>query len=87
MHLLEGGCEAAVHTMHNIFNHENTEGILLVYAANVFNNLNRKAALHNMGFICPALATVLSNTYQSLLVLLPNECMNCFYGHFYMTFC
>ena len=73
--------------MHNIFNHENTEGILLVHAANVFNNLNRKAALHNMGFICPALAIVLSNTYQSLLALPPNECMNCFHGHFCMTFC
>ena len=62
---LEGGCEAAVHTMRNVFSHEDTEGILLVDAANAFNNLNRKAALHNMSFICPTLATVLSNTYQS----------------------
>ena len=52
---LEGGCEAAVHTMRNIFSNEDTEGILLVDAANAFNNLNRKAALHNMSFICPAL--------------------------------
>ena len=62
---LESGCEAAVHTMRNVFSREDTEGILLVYAANAFNNLNRKAALHNTGFICPTLATVLSNTYQS----------------------
>ena len=62
---LEGGCKAAVHTMHNIFSHEDTEGILLIDAANAFNNLNRKAALHNMRFICLALATVLSNTYWS----------------------
>ena len=33
--------------------------------ANAFNNLNRKAELHNMNFICPALATILTNTYQS----------------------
>ena len=60
---LEGGCKAATHAMRNIFNHEDTEGILL--AANAFNNLNRKAALHNMKFICPALTTILTNTYQS----------------------
>ena len=33
--------------------------------ANAFNNLNRKATLHNMNFICPALATILTDTYQS----------------------
>ena len=62
---LEGGCEAAVHAMRDFFSHEDTEGILLVDAANAFNNLNRKAALHNMKFLCPALATILTNTYQS----------------------
>ena len=45
---LEGGCEAAVRTMCDIFSHEDTEGILLIHAANAFNNLNRKAALHNI---------------------------------------
>jgi hypothetical protein len=62
---LEGGCEAAVHAMRDIFLSDDNEGILLVDAANAFNNLNRRAALHNMRFICPALATILSNTYQS----------------------
>ena len=62
---LEGGCKAAVHAMRTIFNEDDTEGILLVDAANAFNNLNRKAALHNMQFICPALSTILNNTYQS----------------------
>ena len=61
---LEGVCAAAVHAMHEIVRNEATEGILLVDAANTFNNLNRKATLHNMKFICPALATVLNNTYQ-----------------------
>ena len=62
---LEGGCEAAIHAMREIFEDEETEGILLVDAENAFNNLNRKAALHNMPLICPSLATILSNTYQS----------------------
>ena len=51
--------------MREIFEDEETEGILIVDAENAFNNLNRKAALHNMPFICPSLATILSNTYQS----------------------
>ena len=51
-----------VHAMREVFNEDNTEGILLVDAANAFNNLNRKAALHNMQFICPALSTILNNT-------------------------
>ena len=48
---LEEGYEAAVHAMREIFNEDDTEGILLVDAANAFNNLNRKAALHNVQFI------------------------------------
>ena len=62
---LQGGCEAAVHAMREVFKSDDTEAILLVDAANAFNNLNRKAALHNLQFICPALATILVNTYQS----------------------
>ena len=61
---LQGGCEAAVHAMREVFSCDDTEAILLVNAANAFNNLNRKAALHNLQFICPALATILINTYQ-----------------------
>ena len=62
----DGGCEAAVHAMRDIFNTDDTEGILLVDAANAFNNLNRKAALHNINYISPALATILANTYIGL---------------------
>ena len=61
----QGGCEAAIHAMRETFNNEGTEAILLVGTANAFNSLNRKAALHNLRFICPALATILANTYQS----------------------
>ena len=47
---LEGGCEPLIHAMREIFNEDDTEGILLVDTANAINNLNRKAALHNMQF-------------------------------------
>jgi len=36
---------------------------LLVDASNAFNSLNRQAALHNLQYLCPSLATILLNTY------------------------
>ena len=60
----EAGCEAAVHAMREIFTFEDTEAILLVDASNAFNAINRQAALHNIQVICPAISTILSNTYQ-----------------------
>ena len=41
-----------------------TEVILLVDADNAFNNLNRKAALHNIRHLCPTFYRYLHNTYQ-----------------------
>ena len=32
-------------------------------ATNAFNSINREAALHNISILCPALSTVLCNTY------------------------
>ena len=61
----KGGCEAAIHAMRHLFTDNDTKGVLLVDASNAFNSLNRKAALHNMRFICPAVTTILTNTYQS----------------------
>ena len=63
---LQGGCEAAVRAMHEVFSCDDTEAILPVDTVNSFNSLNRKVALHKLQFICPALATILINTYQSL---------------------
>ena len=60
----EAGCEAAVHAMREIFAFDDTEAILLVDASNAFNSINRQAALHNIQFMCPAISTILSNTYQ-----------------------
>ncbi len=51
--------------MRQTFADEETEGALLVDAANAFNSINRQAALHNISIICPPLAQVLFNTYQA----------------------
>ena len=62
---LSGGVEAAVHGLRRIFNDDETEAIILVDADNAFNRLNRTAALHNIQFICPEIATYLINTYRN----------------------
>ena len=61
----DAGCEAAIHAMRSVFSEEGTEAVLLVDASNAFNSLNRKVALHNIPLLCPALATVLINTYRA----------------------
>ena len=59
----EVGCEAAVHAMHKIFESNETEAILIVDAENAFNSINRKALLHNIEYLCPAIATFFYNCY------------------------
>ena len=61
----DGGCEAAVHAMHSIFQDVDIEGCLLVDASNAFNSLNRKAALHNVSILCPPLSSILINIYRA----------------------
>ena len=61
----DASCEAAIHAMCSVFSEEGTEAVLLVDASNAFNSLNRKVALHNIPLLCPALATVLINTYRA----------------------
>ena len=55
----DGGCEAAVHAVREIFKNPESEAVLLVDATNAFNSLNRMAALHNITVCCPSLATIL----------------------------
>ena len=50
--------------MKTVFEKDETEAILLVDAENAFNNLNRKAALHNIQQICPPFHQYLLNTYR-----------------------
>ena len=58
------GIEAAIHATRLTFSADTTEGALLVDASNAFNSLNRQVALHNIERLCPALSTVLTNTYR-----------------------
>ncbi|XP_066922310.1 uncharacterized protein [Clytia hemisphaerica] len=50
--------------MNSIFEEENTDAILLVDASNAFNSINRKAFLHNIQSLCPALSTYVRNCYS-----------------------
>ena len=58
------GCEAAVHSMRQIFESPQSEAVILVDASNAFNSLNRQAALRNIHYLCPSLSKVLINTYR-----------------------
>ena len=44
---LEGGAEAAIHAVHDIFKDRTTEAVLLIDAENAFNDTNRNTRLHN----------------------------------------
>ena len=59
-----------MHAMKEIEALEGTEAILLVDATNTFNTINRQAALHNIKVVCPAMSTVLNNTYTKPIRLL-----------------
>ena len=61
----KSGSEAALHAMSSLFQHEDTDAVLLVDASNAFNSLNRAAVLHNIRIVCPAVATFAINTYRA----------------------
>ena len=58
------GCEAGIHAMSDIYNDDDTHGIIQVDANNAFNTINRKMFLHNIQVICPEVSTFISNCYQ-----------------------
>ncbi len=60
----EGGVEAAAHAMRDIYNDDETQGLLFVDAENAFNSMNRSSALHNIQHICPIVATYITNLYR-----------------------
>ena len=60
----ESGCEAGIHAMQEIFQDDNTHGIIQVDANNAFNTLNRNVFLHNMKIICPEFSLFINNCYQ-----------------------
>ena len=61
---LKGGAEAAIHAMKIIYEKDSSDGVILVDAANAFNQLNRYVALHNMQYLCAPFAVILINTYR-----------------------
>ena len=65
--------EAAVHAMKEIFDDEETDGLLLVDAANAFNSINRPAALWNCCVLWPRCSRFLSNSYRGFAVIIVRE--------------
>ena len=61
----KGGSEAAIHAMRSVFENETAEAVILVDAANAFNNINRKALLHNVQVLCPIFSRYVNNYYRS----------------------
>ena len=61
---LDARSEAGIHVMYDGFSDDKTEGILLIDGENAFNSINRKVMLHNLKFICPFIATYISNCYM-----------------------
>ena len=59
------GAESAVHAVRESFKRDGTDAVLLVDASNAFNSISRNAALHNNRFDCPAISTILINTYRA----------------------
>ena len=60
----EGGAEAAIHAMTEIFADNETHGIIQVDANNAFNTINRKVLLHNITIMCPELSIYVNNCYK-----------------------
>ena len=58
------GSEAAIHALRIIFQHKNSDTLILIDATNAFNNLNREVLLQKIKFICPEIATYVNNCYS-----------------------
>ena len=50
--------------MKEIFHADSTDGVIFVDAFNAFNNLNRRVALVNIQYLCPAVSKILINCYR-----------------------
>jgi len=60
------GQKAAIHSMHTVFEADDTDAKLLIDASNAFNALtcNRASALHNIQVLCPLIGVYAINTYR-----------------------
>ena len=61
----EVGFESLVLAMHEIYEDQLSEAVLLVDALNALNSINRNAFLHNITIICPPLARYVRNCYYT----------------------
>ena len=61
----EAGSEAAIRAMEKIFKDKSTEAVLLVDAENAVKSINRKAFVHNISILCPAISTFVTNCYST----------------------
>ena len=61
---LKAGIEGGIHSMHQIFEDDNSEACLLVDASNAFNAMSREAALWNCRVLWPSCSRFLFNTYR-----------------------
>ena len=59
------GVHVREHAKRESFQDDDTEVVLLVDATNAFNTLNRQVALRNISQLCPSLAIIGINMYQS----------------------
>ena len=58
------GFEAAVYALSSMFSEDDSDAILLVYADNEFNRINRKVMPHNIRMMCPIIAIYFINVYS-----------------------
>ena len=60
----EAGCETAVHATHEMFEYEDSHGVIQIDASNAFNNINRNVLLHNIKILSPEISTFVINCYS-----------------------
>ena len=59
----EAGCEIAIHLMREVFEEDETQGLIQVDATNAFNSINRNSLLSNVEVLCPEISTYVKNSY------------------------
>ena len=59
------GIEHAIHSLRSQYEKPDNESVILQYAKNAFNCLNRNLAVENIKRICPALNFVVQNSYSA----------------------
>jgi len=62
--------------MRYLFEDDGVQAMLMVYASNAFNSLNREAALRNIRIHCPILSPMLTNMYRThSMLFIDGDCI------------